>query len=552
MGLKLIKDGGVVRRAWYGQYKEGGRYRAIRLTTPMRGERIPSSLAERGDEAFERSREAAQAEFDRFEAERGIKGGAEHLTEALIESKTGQSVEYVTLAELEATWRRLHPRERSEGHDRAVGWFFRLFTDAVRRHFVYEVTVHDVSTFYEDIRQRFAWSTVRRVMHLLRGAFDDALPAGATNPFTRVELVGGKDAEAVHRRPLSDSELRRLFAEAERDPLLHSLAVTTACTGMRIGDVCNLKWSSVDLAGGLINVVTRKTGAEVAVPILAPLRAVLEGALAEVEDNEEYVFPDAAQMYRGNYTGLIWMGKVLFARALFADEAEREAAVIDADATPKSPAEVLEVIRSARWSAAKREKVERTYSLYASGSTYREIERETGFSRGQISMYLHEVEEKSGANIVKWAKRCATSDEALVRKTRQERKVGRHSASLYGWHSLRASFVVAALTAGVPLEVVRRVVGHTTADMTLEYFNPTKRIMAETVRRRLAGSVIGGSDAAVAKRVTPGRPTERPAVTHPIAPLLGADTSAVRGGGLAAMVAGLSPEEREQLKALLG
>ena len=160
-------------------------------------------------------------------------------------------------------------------------------------------------------------------------------------------------------------------------------------------------------------------------------------------------------------------------------------------------------------------------------------------------MYLHEVEAAAGVSIVKWAKRCAVSTETLLRRTRKEREVGRHSASLYGWHSLRASFVVAALTAGVPLEVVRRIVGHSTADMTLEYFNPTKRIMAETVRRRLAGSAIAGG---ASKTGVGARGASRLLGARADAP----DASAGVASRLAAIVANMSAAEREQLKALLG
>lgn len=89
MGLKLIKDNGVVRKIWYGQYKEAGKWKVVKLTTPMHGEKIPDSLSEEGDVAFERSRARAQLEFEQFESTRMVKGSAEHLTRTLIESKTG-------------------------------------------------------------------------------------------------------------------------------------------------------------------------------------------------------------------------------------------------------------------------------------------------------------------------------------------------------------------------------------------------------------------------------------------------------------------------------
>ena len=165
---------------------------------------------------------------------------------------------------------------------------------------------------------------------------------------------------------------------------------------------------------GTIDVVTHKTGKQALVPILPPFRDVLENALAKKQD-DEFVFPDAARLYQNKYSTLIRMGKLLFARALFADEATR-----------------------------------------------------------------------SNAN--------ATTQD-LLRMTRQKREIGQNSASLFGWHSLRTTFVTISLMRRVPIEVVRRIIGHTTADMTRTYFNPTKPIMAETFSRQMAGVLSGATTA---------------------------------------------------------
>lgn len=133
MGLKLMKDNGTVRRVWYGQYKEQGKWKVTKLTTPMRGTVIPDSLSGTGDAAFEKSRALAQAEFDRFEAERMVKGSAEHLTRVLIDSKLGQRTKDVPVRDLEREWRILHPRSRSEKQEAKLlyrGWTLVLKTEA--------------------------------------------------------------------------------------------------------------------------------------------------------------------------------------------------------------------------------------------------------------------------------------------------------------------------------------------------------------------------------------------------------------------------------------
>ena len=161
--------------------------------------------------------------------------------------------------------------------------------------------------------------------------------------------------------------------------------------------------------------------------------------------------------------------------------------------------------------------------------SYRQIAAETGVSRGQISDYLHSVEELTGTPIVKWAKVCANSNSAILKRTRQNRVIGKRAASLYGWHSLRASFVVAALTHGIPIDIVRKIVGHSTVRTTEEYFNPTRAIVAEAVKRKMSGSILAGGPAALPFANTDNELNE-----------------------LAAKLSKLSPAKRKQLNELLG
>ena len=322
----------------------------------------------------------------------------------------------VPISDLEGIWRKLHPCARSKKQDQSVHAAFRRFADFIagKRQFVREVELTDVSAFCTSISQKLAPATVQRVKSILKSAFEGALPPWGKNYFALLRLPRRKGTEVIHHRPLSEAELKQLLAEAKKDPLLYSLALALTCTGLRLGDACFLRWGSVDLAMGTIDVVTHKTGKQALVPILPPFRAVLENALAKKQD-DEFVFPDAARLYQNKYSTLIRMGKLLFARALFADEATRS----NTNATTKD----------------------------------------------------------------------------LLRMTRQKREIGQNSASLFGWHSLRTTFVTISLMYRVPIELVRRIVGHTTADMTLTYFQPTARIMAETFSRQMAGVLSGATTA---------------------------------------------------------
>lgn len=535
MGIKLKRGrNGEWRRRWYGQYKECGKWREIPLTTPMAGI-IPCSLKDRGDEDFERSRLLAEREFMQFEEERKTKGAAEHLTAKLIQSKTGHGVDYIRLADMECEWRKLRPHRRSESQECNISAWFRLFTRSVHRSYLYEVTPEDVAAFHASLCGRYSKSTTLRITRFLKGVFALLLPLGVTNPWALLDMRG-TSGEVVHRRPLGNEEIRKLLDEARRDPMLYGITVTALCTGLRIGDVANLTWDEVDMREGIISLTTRKTGASVHIPIFGLLRPVLDAALAERDEEDgEFVFPAAARMYRDNADGLYRMGKTMFARALFGADAEREAAIEEVPTAEKMDArEVMEAISTSSWLPKKKENAGVCYRLYRlEGKSYREIQEERGWSRGHISYYLHEVERLTGASIVDAVRDNPTSTASLLRMTRQERTVGAHAASLYGWHSLRATFVVLALNEGLPLEDVRRIVGHTTADMTLEYYNPTKTIAAERFRRRMSATVLGMDDES-------GSPP-----TH------GAVKTVTGGDNILSLVANLSPSQRAALKQLL-
>ena len=62
--------------------------------------------------------------------------------------------------------------------------------------------------------------------------------------------------------------------------------------------------------------------------------------------------------------------------------------------------------------------------------------------------------------------------------------------------------MILALNAGVPVEDVRRIVGHGDAETTLDnYYNPEKKHAAERVRRQMRGTVLDSDGASHRKRI---------------------------------------------------
>lgn len=335
---------------------------------------------------------------------------------------------------------------------------------------------------------------------LLRTSWSRWHVYAGTNPFEKV-VVRNREASAakVERRPLTEAELSRLFKATEKKPDLHALVVAAACTGMRIGDVCRLTWADVDLRGGLIEATTAKAGVRVTVPIFAPLRKVLTRLHAKhAVGDSPFVFPRAAARYNSlnkdgfhnANTGLYRMVKPYFARAILPDAAKAPAPAVLADAKPKSVDEVLAAIDGAGYSKHKRERAREVYTRFRNGEKCADIAVALDIARGQVSDYLKEVERLTGETYrPRIERRRAEGKQTkrdLVELTRAARTVGKHSASLYGWHNLRHTFVVLALAAGVPVNDVSRIVGHGDVSTTLNnYGNTSREVVAERTRRQM-------------------------------------------------------------------
>lgn len=502
MGLELKKgrDGTLVM-TWYGRYTENGKRVSVALCGVDGVPPASLSIRDRGDTDFEASREQAENKLAGLEREASQKGHAAHLTERLIEAKTGRKVEYTRLSELAARWRGLG-RETTPGAA-WLGWcdtVFKRFAEAVPCAYLHEVTPEQAADYVEGLRRNFTRRTANGAAHILKSAFGRFLPLGTQNPFAGGIAKKGRDTEGdtVHRRPFTAAELALLFEAARPDTFLYPLIVTAACTGMRRGDVCRLTWKAVDLRAGVVAVKTSKTGAAVEIPVFAPLREVLETALAERDGDTAYVFPDAARMVKANPDGLTWRFKKLVASVLPDPEGGQQGAeaaqgggrVKLADVLP----EVCEAVR-VKLDATRCERVLETLRLYAEGASVRDIEKRTGRARSGISLDLHRAEELSGQWFMPAAVKGGGMKGRVDRVTREKAGNGRaRRASVLDWHALRVTWVTLALAAGVPMEVARLVTGHKTVEVVLRhYFKPGREHLRAVLGDKLPDVLTGAT-----------------------------------------------------------
>jgi hypothetical protein len=86
-----------------------------------------------------------------------------------------------------------------------------------------------------------------------------------------------------------------------------------------------------------------------------------------------------------------------------------------------------------------------------------------------------------------------TADAELYMIESYERDDAMQRASVKDFHSLRTTWITMALSAGVPMELVRRVTGHSTVDVVLKhYFRPGKEAFKTALESAMPKMLTGG------------------------------------------------------------
>ena len=219
--LKRQRDGSL-RGHWYGQYVEDGKHREINLNVTWRGTPPASGRwSEPEDVRFDASRKKAEAALAAHVEEARHKGRAEHLTERLIEPKTGRTVQHARLDELPTRWRNLGRESAvSDRYLSACDAHFNRFTNFMRRQTptavrLYEVTPEDAAAFWDDEGGPDTPELVRRTGHAtvdvvlkhyfrpdreqFRAALTDAMP-GILTGGTRKRLPRAEELVALAGR----------------------------------------------------------------------------------------------------------------------------------------------------------------------------------------------------------------------------------------------------------------------------------------------------------------------------------------------------------------
>ncbi len=477
----------------------------------IKGRRPPSlKHPEKGDAAFQESHRRARAAHDRLMEEELSKKSVGDLTQRVIEARTGARIEFLKVKDIPDAWAAI-PRKRQPSKqyiDTAKGTLKR-FADFMCRH---HSETEDMATVRaEHIKAFMDTETARGIsprtwnisQQLLKTVFRRLEPnADAFRSF--LKNAAFKDEDTVHRAPFKDDELDVIIESARADDVLYGPMVTALCTAMRRGDCCLLKWASVDMNAGFIEIRTSKTGETAEIPILPMLRDVLS---CTPRTKSEYIFPQAAELYQKDHHSLDRRLRAILTRAGFVDVKPVEEAGQEKQGKPEAGPTLpelppderrrqgLQAIKSGTMTEPKRERMKTIFTAYMDSKSLPTIARELNFSKSTVFLHLREIEDMIGAAVIR--RRTPRLGPVLVRGAiHAEKGDGKRlkRGSIRGWHSFRAAFVTRALGAGMPEELVRRVTGHTAVDvMRRHYFRPGREEFRREFEKAMPQLMMNGA-----------------------------------------------------------
>ena len=180
-----------------------------------------------------------------------------------------------------------------------------------------EVTSAMASAYMTKVRSEPGASNTKNehllALNMLFKSFDENTGV-IENPFAGIKRLTVK---SVSREIFTQEELRLIGSHATGDVL--DLCLTALYTGLREGDICNLRWSSVSRDCRWISLDMRKTGRPVDIPVMSRLRE----HLAALPREGEYVYPHLHELYATNSSTISFMVKRFF-REIGITEADRE------------------------------------------------------------------------------------------------------------------------------------------------------------------------------------------------------------------------------------
>ncbi|MCX7794119.1 MAG: site-specific integrase, partial [Thermodesulfovibrionales bacterium] len=145
----------------------------------------------------------------------------------------------------------------------------------------------------------YSVATCNRYISIVKASFTKAEEWGLINEqqlraIRKVKLLKG---EISRLRFLSEEEIQRLLSHCDKH--LYPIVFTAINTGMRKGEILNLKWDNIDFRTGFIYLDRTKNGYRREIPMNESLKALLRKLHSQRRLDTNYVFvnPQTGRRY---------------------------------------------------------------------------------------------------------------------------------------------------------------------------------------------------------------------------------------------------------------
>lgn len=137
-----------------------------------------------------------------------------------------------------------------------------------------KITVPDILQYLNGVKERTSAATANRHHNILRAIFNRALEwekFDGRNPAAKVKQFRVENSRTQF---LENADITRLLAACDAE--IQPIVIVALLTGMRRGEIVNLRWEHIDLTNGVAHVLRTKSGEPREIPIAPKLRILLE------------------------------------------------------------------------------------------------------------------------------------------------------------------------------------------------------------------------------------------------------------------------------------
>lgn len=203
------------------------------------------------------------------------------------------------------------PATTSESSEKNRRRSFKVFmeylgADADKR--IDAVTYNQCREFIREQLRQVSRKTVMQYHTYIMRAFADAQDIHGLitrNPMRPVSVA--QEAKMINPERGADKQEKEVFTPQEMHRLLHEapapwcniVAVSFYLGGLRIGDVCTMRWDAINWGRAEVTLIEEKTKRCRRLPAIPALMDILQQMKCEQGRKEEYLFPMQAHMFLG-------------------------------------------------------------------------------------------------------------------------------------------------------------------------------------------------------------------------------------------------------------